>query len=119
MLIIKRIIFVTAVLFTSFTYADEPDVLLAKVYDETKHTDVSAYLVSEKFDGVRAIWTGTEFVTRKGNVIHAPSWFISPLPNTWLDGELWTKRENFSVLSGIVRTKVPIDEEWEKVTYKV
>lgn len=52
-------------------------------------------------------------------MIHAPSWFSKPLPNIWLDGELWTKRENFSVLSGIVRTQVPNDTDWKKVTYKV
>ena len=77
------------------------------VLDEARSYKQPKYLVSEKYDGVRAIWTGTQFVTRKGNIINAPSWFISPLPNVWLDGELWTKREHFSALSGIVRTKKP------------
>jgi DNA ligase-1 len=116
---IKLLILTAVVLFTPFSYGAQPSVLLAKVYNETKHHDVSKYLVSEKFDGVRAIWTGTKFVTRKGNVINAPSWFTAPLPNVWLDGELWTKREHFATLSGIVRTKKPNNHDWQTITYQV
>jgi DNA ligase-1 len=94
-------------------------VQLADVYDETKHNDIRQYLVSEKFDGVRAIWTGKQFVTRQGNPINPPKWFTAPLPDVWLDGELWTKRGQFSVLSGIVRTKIPNDLLWQTVTYQV
>ncbi|MGO2563434.1 MAG: DNA ligase, partial [Pseudoalteromonas nigrifaciens] len=100
MFYIKLITLITAVLFSSIVNATLPKVLLAKVYDETKHSDVSNYLVSEKFDGVRAIWTGKQFVTRQGNVINAPEWFTAPLPKVWLDGELWTKYQHFAVLSG-------------------
>ncbi|MBG9992059.1 MULTISPECIES: DNA ligase [Pseudoalteromonas] len=116
---IKHLFLIVFVLFTQCISAAQPSVLLAKVYDETKHYDVSKYLVSEKYDGVRAVWTGTQFVTRKGNIINAPSWFTAPLPNVWLDGELWTKREHFSALSGIVRTKTPNNHDWQTITYKV
>ncbi|MBH0034316.1 DNA ligase [Pseudoalteromonas sp. NZS71_1] len=119
MFTIKHLFLIVFVLFTQCISAAQPSVLLAKVYDETKHYDVSKYLVSEKYDGVRAIWTGTQFVTRKGNIINAPSWFTAPLPNVWLDGELWTKREHFSALSGIVRTKTPNNHDWQTITYKV
>lgn len=119
MFTIKHLLLIVIVLFTQCISAAQPSVLLAKVYDETKHYDVSKYLVSEKYDGVRAIWTGTQFVTRKGNIINAPSWFTVPLPNVWLDGELWTKREHFSALSGIVRTKKPNNHDWQTITYKV
>lgn len=115
----KHLLLIVAVLFTQCISAAQPSVLLAKVYDETKHYDVSKYLVSEKYDGVRAIWTGTQFVTRKGNIINSPSWFTATLPNVWLDGELWTKRKHFSVLSGIVRTKNPNNHDWQTITYKV
>ncbi|AQQ02095.1 DNA ligase [Pseudoalteromonas sp. SG45-5] len=119
MMTIKYMLLIIAVLFTQCISAAQPSVLLAKVYDETKHYEVSQYLVSEKFDGVRAIWTGTEFVTRKGNIINAPSWFTAPLPNIWLDGELWVERENFALVSGIVRTKKPNNHDWQTITYKV
>ncbi|TMO03310.1 DNA ligase, partial [Pseudoalteromonas sp. S186] len=69
------------------------------------HDDISDYLVSEKFDGGRAIWNGTQFFTRKGNVNNAPPWFSASLPIIWIDFELWTERAHFAALSGLVRTK--------------
>ena len=50
------------------------DVLLAQVYQ--RGIDVRKFLVSEKFDGVRAVWDGKIFHTRSGRVIAAPAWFI-------------------------------------------
>lgn len=95
-----------------------PSVLLANVYQAEK-VNVNKYLVSEKYDGVRAIWTGSQLVTRNGNPIHAPEWFTAPLPGVWLDGELWTKRQDFANVSGIVRKIRPVDTEWQTVSYMI
>lgn len=103
----------------SILAASEPHVQLAKVYQTDNQQPISDYLVSEKFDGIRAIWTGTEFVTRNGNKIYAPAWFTQALPKQWLDGELWTKRQDFAALSSIVMKHQPIDKEWQKVSYQV
>jgi len=92
---------------------------LAKVYEENTSTPISDYLVSEKYDGIRAIWTGSKLLTRQGNQISAPDWFTAPLPDVWLDGELWTKRQNFEDLSSIVRTQTPKDNRWRQVKYMV
>ncbi|AFJ03141.1 DNA ligase [Methylophaga frappieri] len=92
---------------------------LASVYQPETAAPVSAYLISEKYDGVRAIWTGTQLLTRNGNVINAPDWFTDPLPDVWLDGELWTTHQDFARLSGIVRTQIPDDAEWQQVSYRV
>ena len=92
---------------------------LAKVYEQDKTTTVSDYLVSEKYDGIRAIWTGKQLLTRQSNPISAPEWFTAPLPEVWLDGELWTKRQNFEDLSSIVRTQIPEEERWREVQYMV
>ncbi|GEB69525.1 DNA ligase 1 [Pseudoalteromonas carrageenovora] len=119
MAFIKYLLILLSVVFTHAIYALQPDVLLAKVYDESKHGNIENYLVSEKFDGVRAIWTGDKFVTRKGNAINAPSWFTEALPQVWLDGELWIKRNNFARVSGIVRTKIPNNHDWQSVAYQV
>ena len=119
MAFIKYLLILFSVVFTHAIYALQPDVLLAKVYDESKHGNIENYLVSEKFDGVRAIWTGDKFVTRKGNAINAPSWFTEALPQVWLDGELWIKRNNFARVSGIVRTKIPNNHDWQSVAYQV
>ena len=92
---------------------------LANVYEENAAIPVSNYLVSEKYDGIRAIWTGKHLLTRQGNRIYAPKWFTAPLPDVWLDGELWTSRQNFEALSAIVRTHIPEQERWREVNYMV
>lgn len=102
---------------TVFAKADMAHVLLAKVYQA--NIDVTQYLVSEKLDGVRALWDGKVLRTRKGNVIHAPQWFTKDFPPIALDGELWIARNQFDVVSGIVRTKVPVDALWRKVSYQI
>ena len=81
--------------------------------------DVSRYLVSEKFDGVRAVWDGTTLRFRSGREVAAPAWFIAKLPGTPLDGELWLARGKFDELSGIVRKAQPVDDEWQRVSYLI
>lgn len=94
-----------------------PDILLANVLDE--RADVAAYLVSEKFDGVRATWDGKALLFRSGRTVPAPAWFLEKLPATPLDGELWLARGKFDELSGIVRKEAAVDEEWRKLSYLV
>lgn len=75
--------------------------------------------VSEKFDGVRAVWDGQVLRFRSGRVIAAPTWFLSALPRVALDGELWMGRGAFDRLSGVVRQAAPDDEAWRAVKYLV
>jgi DNA ligase-1 len=77
------------------------------------------FLVSEKFDGVRAVWDGQVLRFRSGRVIAAPGWFLSALPRVALDGELWLGRGTFDRLSGAVRQTEPDDEAWRAVKYMV
>jgi DNA ligase-1 len=81
--------------------------------------DPSAYLVSEKLDGVRAFWDGHTLRFRSGLPIAAPDWFTAALPATALDGELWLGRGRFDALSGVVRRQVPVDADWREVRYMV
>jgi len=97
--------------------AGPPEILLANVYRDG--IDVSQYLVSEKLDGVRAIWDGEQLRFRSGNPVNAPGWFVDALPKVALDGELWLGRGRFQQLSGIVRREVPVDEEWQQVRYMI
>ena len=95
--------------------AAEPDLLLAETY--RKQVDVAQFLVSEKHDGVRAYWDGRQLLSRSGNVINAPAWFIAPLPARKLDGELWLGRGRFEDMSGIARRELPQDGDWKQVKY--
>ena len=97
--------------------AAPPAMLLANVYGS--RIDPSQYLVSEKYDGVRAVWDGKTLRFRSGRTVAAPAWFIERLPREPLDGELWLARGQFDTLSGIVRKEVPVDAEWRRVKYMV
>jgi DNA ligase-1 len=77
------------------------------------------YLVSEKLDGVRALWSGSALTFRSGRPIAAPDWFLKSLPSSPLDGELWAGRNRFEQASGAVRKEVPVDAEWRSLRYMV
>jgi DNA ligase-1 len=80
--------------------------MLAEDWDG--RADLSGWLVSEKLDGVRARWTGERFVTRYGNPINPPDWFLAGLPKgVELDVEFWIKRNYFNETSGIIRRARP------------
>ena len=97
--------------------AEVPTILLANVY--RGQVDVSRYLVSEKLDGVRAIWDGQVLRFRSGRIINAPDWFRAGLPKQPLDGELWIARGQFERVSGIVRREIPDDAAWREVRYMI
>ena len=75
--------------------------------------------MSEKLDGVRAVWDGQVLRFRSGRVIVAPAWFLLALPKLALDGELWIGRGTFDRLSGVVRQSEPDDMAWREVKYLV
>jgi DNA ligase-1 len=77
------------------------------------------YLVSEKLDGVRALWDGHTLRFRSGRPIAAPAWFVAGLPAVALDGELWAGRRSFDRLSGAVRKESAEDAEWHALRYMV
>ena len=97
--------------------AMQPPLLLAERYRDG--IDVSNYWISEKLDGVRAVWDGRVLRFRSGNPVPAPQWFLDGLPAEALDGELWLARGRFDELSAIVRRKAPVDAEWRHVRYMV
>jgi len=91
--------------------------MLAKSF--TKQ-NIDGWLMSEKLDGVRAIWNGEKLLSRNGNEFFAPAWFKSRLPNNvCLDGELFIGRGKFQQVVGAVKKKVPLDHEWLPIKYNV
>lgn len=79
--------------------------------------DIDAWLVSEKLDGVRARWTGSELITRRGYRIQPPEGFTANLPPVPLDGELWLGRGRFAELSALVRSTQAPAEAWDQVRF--
>ena len=93
-----------------------PPLLLAESWDNA--ADLSDWWMSEKLDGVRAYWDGKQFLSRQGNLYHAPAWFIEGLPQSPLDGELWIDRKRFQRTVSIVRRQDKSDL-WNEVRYLV
>jgi DNA ligase-1 len=57
------------------------------------------WLMSEKLDGWRLLWDGSEFVLRSGEVLNVPdSWKVG-MPSCPLDGELFAGRGEFNSIS--------------------
>jgi len=95
--------------------AEKPDLLLLKTY---KDQNITGWVMSEKLDGIRAYWDGKQLISRGGKIIHTPLWFIKNYPPFEIDGELWTKRNDFENISSIVRDKVP-SKAWEQIKYYI
>lgn len=90
--------------------------LLAEVY-EAGRVDPTGWWMSEKLDGLRAVWdpkTRT-LKSRKGNVFPAPAWFIECFPDVPLDGELWLGRGQLERTSSIVRSSQ--DKGWKDLKF--
>lgn len=81
--------------------------------------DPGGYLISEKFDGVRAIWDGHSLRFRSGRAMAAPAWFTEGWPDAALDGELWGGRGRFDVTSASARRLAPDDAEWRALRLMV
>jgi DNA ligase-1 len=79
---------------------------------------IQGWWMSEKLDGIRGYWTGSQFVSRAGNVFAVPDWFTKNFPSVALDGELWIGRQTFAQIASIVRRKTP-HKEWQSVRYMI
>ncbi|PHS40124.1 MAG: DNA ligase [Sulfurovum sp.] len=110
----KRILLLLCLVSLSL-WAEKPKLLLLKVY---KDQNITGWVMSEKFDGIRAYWDGKNLISRGGKIIHAPKWFIKNYPPFEIDGELWTKRGDFENISSVVRDKIP-GKEWEEIKHYI
>jgi len=95
-----------------------PPILLAQSFEDFEDLDPAGWWYSEKLDGVRGYWNGTDFISRQGNVFHAPAWFKAGLPNHPLDGELWMARKAFQKTISVVK-RLDGGEMWKTIVYVV
>jgi DNA ligase-1 len=79
--------------------------------------ELEQYWQSEKLDGIRALWNGTQLVTRTGHPIYAPKWFTAGLPEYPVEGELWAGRGRFSLVQQTVLDHHPSDVAWQQIRF--
>lgn len=91
----------------------KPKLQLATTYHN--NLAIEDYWVSEKLDGVRGYWTGSQLITRNGHVLSTPKWFTINWPNTPMDGELWSGRGEFEQISACVRRKKTNGTCWQQL----
>ena len=82
--------------------------------------NVDGWIAQEKLDGLRALWTGKELVSREGKRFNAPAWFLEGLPSIPLDGELYAGPGTLSTLSTrLARWKSGKDADWMGVAFRI
>lgn len=81
--------------------------------------NLAEYWVSEKYDGVRALWDGQRLISRQGLPIAAPAWFTANWPAEAMDGELWAGRGLFDAVQSAVASGTPQDTQWQHLRYMV
>ncbi len=110
----KTVLGIVFLFFSTFVFAG---LQLATNYKS--EVAVRDYLISEKLDGVRGRWDGSQMWTKQGNKINLPLWFYQNFPKEPLDGELWIGRGQFEVVSGAVRRTKPQESVWLKIKFMV
>lgn len=95
---------------------------LSKKYDPAKH-DVIGWSVSEKLDGVRALWCPERegFFSRSNKPLHVPPSWIEMMQDVdaRLDGEFFIDRGQFQATVSAVRKKAPTDDDFRGVRFVV
>ncbi len=116
--IFRASVICTALFLFSSTPVFSSKVLLQNSRVYSGDEEITNWFMSEKLDGIRGYWNGKKLLTRKGNVINAPEWFIQIFPPFALDGELWSDRKSYEFIQSAVLDKHPSDS-WKKITYNI
>jgi ATP-dependent DNA ligase len=131
----------------AFDYYDKKTKKITEITSRTSDYQYSTgipkapigWYMSEKFDGQRAMWDGSKFVTRgSANSFprvypYVPIWFIALMPpGIALDGEFFIKRNSFQEI-GFLKSKLKkesdrkskdntildLDKKWINIKYQV
>ncbi|WGE89371.1 DNA ligase [Actinobacillus arthritidis] len=105
----KTLLFILLCFSTSL-FAKTPDLMLLGQY---RDQDINGWVMSEKLDGVRGYWDGKQLISRQGNPLAPPDYFIKDFPPFAIDGELFSERGQFEEISSITRANEP--KGWYKL----
>lgn len=79
--------------------------------------DLHNWLVSEKYDGVRAYWDGRQLYSRSGYPINPPAEVTRHWPDVPLEGELWSGYGRYSEVSALINRHQTTADEWRNVRF--
>jgi len=85
----------------------------AQIY---KDQNITGWVMSEKLDGIRGYWNGQAMFTKSGRALYPPREFTKNFPPFALDGELWSRRQDFEYIqSHVLKQK----DQWENINYYI
>lgn len=103
-------------LFLTVSPVHAVELMLPQVYSQK--TDVSGWLMSEKYDGVRGYWNGRQLLSKNGKLFFPPNEFIQNLPPFAIEGELWGGRGTFEQTVSIVNKQYP-HSGWQELKFAI
>lgn len=86
--------------------------------DKYNGCNPQGFYMSEKLNGVRALWDGSEFVSKNGRTFAVPIELKNIMPPLQLDGELYADGD-LGRIAGLCRRKTSSIYEWQCVTFRV
>ena len=108
---LKTILFLSLPLTLNAT--QNPILQHAKVY---KDQNISGWVMSEKLDGIRGYWDGKALYSKHGTKLFPPKKFTVNFPPFALDGELWSKHQDFEYIQSTV---LKHKGAWEGISYNI
>jgi len=108
----KNFIFLSSLIFC-LNATPNPELQHAKIY---KDQNISGWMMSEKLDGIRGYWDGKAMYTKNGTKLFPPAEFTANFPPFALDGELWSKRQDYEYIQSTV---LKHKGAWENISYNI
>jgi DNA ligase-1 len=76
--------------------------------------------LSEKLDGVRAYWNGSNLISKNSKTLYCPNWFTEGLPSgISLDGELWMGRGKLENTMATLNSSDINESSWKDMKYMI
>ena len=82
---------------------------------EYSSMEPKGWYLTEKYDGMRLYWNGSNFFTRQGRHIKVSKLITKQMPSVALDGELWTQYGLHQEAVNLGKTTN--EDKWKKAIY--
>ncbi|MGB5965221.1 MAG: DNA ligase [Sulfurimonadaceae bacterium] len=108
----KPFISLLSILFTLYA-SPNSSLQHAKIYTDQ---NISGWVMSEKLDGIRGYWDGKAMYSKNSKKLFTPKGFTKNFPSFALDGELWSRHQDFEAVQSKV---LKHNGTWEGISYNI